>query len=165
MGKVTQIISGFPGVGKTSYWIYNDSVEWVVLDSDSTRFSWIEDSVATRVRNPGFPQNYIKHIKDNIGKADIILVSSHEVVRDALTRACIPFFLVYPDIDQKVEYLERYVARDSDPALIQLLWDKWDDFITACDRQLGCRRIVLKPDQFLEDVMPEILKLRGDISK
>lgn len=56
------------------------------LDSDSSNFSWVKDENGnnTKERNPEFPKNYIEHIKSNIGKVDVIFVSSHKVVREAL---------------------------------------------------------------------------------
>ena len=56
-----KLISGFPGIGKT---YYKQKSELNVLDSDSSKFSWIEKDV----RHPDFPQNYIDHIKKNLNK-------------------------------------------------------------------------------------------------
>ena len=63
----TKIISAFPGTGKSYY--HNKNKE-TTLDSDSSNFSWIKDENGnnTTERNPKFPQNYIYHIKENIGK-------------------------------------------------------------------------------------------------
>ena len=58
----------------------------VILDSDSSTFD-----------KKNFPENYITHIKNKISIVDIILVSSHKVVRDALVKNNINFTLVYPD--------------------------------------------------------------------
>ena len=109
----TKVISGFPGVGK-SYLFNNTDLK--VLDSDSSNFSWIKDSEGrnTKERNPDFPQNYIDHIKKNIGKVDIILTSSHDVVRKALKESCIDYILVHPNIRAKEEYIERYTQRGND---------------------------------------------------
>ena len=84
------IISAFPCVGKTQS--LTNFPEFNILDSDSSLFSWIEPGV----RNPNFPENYISNIKMHVDKADFILVSSHEIVRDALIKEEIPFSLVYP---------------------------------------------------------------------
>ena len=101
----TKVISGFPGVGK-SYLFNNTDLK--VLDSDSSNFSWIKDSEGrnTKERNPDFPQNYIDHIKKNIGKVDIILTSSHDVVRKALKESCIDYILVHPNIRAKENTLK-----------------------------------------------------------
>ena len=74
--KKTTIISAFPLCGKT-YFSQNCG-DFVVIDSDSSNFSWVKDSNGNRTskRNPDFPGNYIEHIKSNIGKVDYILVST-----------------------------------------------------------------------------------------
>lgn len=64
-----------------------------------------------KVRNPEFPNNYIQHIKDNIGKVDIICVSSHLKVRQALTDAGIKFITVYPKEDMLDEWIGRMYRR------------------------------------------------------
>ena len=116
----TKVISGFPGVGK-SYLFNNTDLK--VLDSDSSNFSWIKDSEGrnTKERNPDFPQNYIDHIKKNIGKVDIILTSSHDVVRKALKESCIDYILVHPNIRAKEEYIERYTQRGNDESFIKMI--------------------------------------------
>ena len=67
--------------------------------------------------------------------------------------------MVYPDIDQKKEYIERYVARNSEDAFIDLLNANWLEFIHSCEQQAGCTHITLKGDEYLSDVIPEIKKL------
>lgn len=67
--KQTLVISAFPGCGKSHFFRENKDKE--VLDSDSSKFD-----------KTHFPQNYIEHIKSNLGKVDIIMVSSHKEVRD-----------------------------------------------------------------------------------
>jgi hypothetical protein len=76
--KNTKVISAFPGCGKTH--LFKTHKNKIILDSDSSTFD-----------KKYFPQNYIKHIKENIGKVDIILVSSHSDVRSALVNENIDF--------------------------------------------------------------------------
>ena len=80
----TIVVSAFPGTGKTHFAKYTDLD---VLDSDSSKYSWVKEGV----RHPDFPANYIRHIKENLGVVNIILVSTHKVVREALTEAGIDF--------------------------------------------------------------------------
>jgi len=87
---MTLVVSGFPGVGKTHYFLTESS--HTIVDSDSSSYSWLRPGV----RNPGFPRNYIDQIKSLLGKCDVILVSSHKDVRDALVDQGILFTLVYP---------------------------------------------------------------------
>ena len=146
----TKIISAFPGVGKT---YYHNKHKDTTLDSDSSNFSWIKDENGnnTKVRNPEFPQNYINHIKDNIGKYEYIFVSSHKDVRNALLDNCIFFYIVYPDSTRKDEFIQRYRNRGNDENFIKLVSDNWDSWMR--ERRFlpdGCKDINMVLDN-LED--------------
>jgi len=135
----TRIISGFPGIGK-SY--YHKKYPKTTLDSDSSWFSWIRKPDGKKVRDPDFPNNYIKHIKENIGKYEFIFVSTHKEVRDVLKENCIFFYLVYPDRDQKERFLKLYTERGSDKDFIKLLSDNWDIWIKKLEFcETGCKQI------------------------
>ena len=146
--KNTKVVSAFPGVGKSHYYRSNNIQNFqtgdnrIVMDSDSSKFP-----------KSNFPENYMQHIKRHIGVADIILVSSHDVVRDALVKEGIPFTLVYPDKKMKKEFIQRYINRKSDPKFIELLDKNWDNWITEMENQTGCEHIVLQPNQYLSDVI------------
>jgi hypothetical protein len=125
----TLLCAGFPAVGKS--YLYNHS-KLKVLDSDSSKFD-----------KAFFPKNYIDHIKANLGKVDIILISSHEVVRDALIKENMHFTLVYPNIDLKQEFIERYKQRGSPKSFIKLVSDNWTEWIEQLQNQNGCKKIEL----------------------
>nr|WP_288247507.1 hypothetical protein [uncultured Romboutsia sp.] len=148
----TKVISGFPGVGK-SYLFNNTDLK--VLDSDSSNFSWIKDSEGrnTKERNPDFPQNYIDHIKKNIGKVDIILTSSHDVVRKALKESCIDYILVHPNIRAKEEYIERYTQRGNDESFIKMINENWDKFIIDIENENFPIKIELDKFEYLSDLI------------
>lgn len=160
----TKIISAFPASGKT--YVYENMKNKVILDSDSSKFSWTErkrteeeleearkqwDSEPhllsgegyvnqirdklIKVRNPDFPQNYIAHIKENIGKADYILVSTHDSVRKALDEAGIEYYLVYPEKELKEEWVGRCFIRGSKPEFCQLIADNWDEWIRQLETE------------------------------
>lgn len=139
-GAPMKIISGFPGIGKSS--LYNQAPERIA-DSDSSQFDKSE-----------FPDNYIVHIRQLLeeGIKDYILVSSHFEVRDELEERGFPFFLVYPERGLKEEYLQRYRDRKSPQAFVDMMDANWDKFITGCEDQEGCEHIVLKSGQYLADV-------------
>lgn len=148
----TKIISGFPGVGKS--YLFNNT-ELKVLDSDSSNFSWIKDLEGnnTKERNPEFPQNYIDHIKENIGKVDIILTSSHDVVRKALKESCIDYILVYPNIRAKEEYIERYKLRGNNESFIKMINENWDKFIIEMENEKFPIKIELDKFEYLSDLI------------
>lgn len=131
----TFVISAFPGCGKTYCFKNLNSKGLSILDSDSSDFSWVKDNNGnnTKERNPEFPSNYIKHIKDNIGKVDIIFVSSHEVVRNALLENNLRFILVYPYKHCKDEWIKRFKSRGNNEAFINFISNNWDNFIDDMD--------------------------------
>lgn len=114
------------------------------LDSDSSSFSWIEVD-GHKIRNTEFPNNYIQHIKENIGKYEFIFVSSHEEVRKALVKNCIFFYLMYPNITEKEMYIQRYKERGSSDEFINLIsenWEKWIKQLGLCT--VGCKNLKLE---------------------
>lgn len=167
------IISAFPGCGKTTYYKkwsqYSHENIWrrdkggyqaynnvgkpcglKILDSDSSEFSWIytTDGVKTDARNPHFPDNYIQHIKDRINTEDVIFVSSHKVVRDALKEAGIEYYLVFPNFDLKEEWMERFKKRGSSEQFIKLISDNWETFINEMMEETFPKKIILGPDTY-----------------
>lgn len=144
----TKIISGFPAVGK-SYITYQFNGNLVILDSDSSLFSWIKEGV----RHPEFPNNYMEHIKRNIGKADFIFVSSHDVVRQALKENNLDYYLVYPSIELKNEYIQRYQNRGNNEEFIKFIESNWDDFINNIEKETFPKLIKLESGQYLKDIV------------
>ena len=136
----TRVISAFPGCGKSYF--YRNCINKIAMDSDSGTFDKTK-----------FPQNYIAHIKENIGKADIILVSSHDVVRDALVRNDIEFTMVYPDISIKDEYIDRYIKRGNNEGFVELLKQNWETWIGDVEKQVGCEHVKIQSGQYLSDVL------------
>lgn len=145
--KQVFVICGFPGVGKSYVVRHQNDLGLKILDSDSSTFDKKE-----------FPQNYIEHIESVLskGEVDIILVSSHKVVREALKENNIDFFLVYPDILCKDEYIERYQERGSPESFIDLLRKNWDNWITECKQETDCSHVVLKRGQTLYDWIEKV---------
>ena len=145
--KNTQLCSAFPGTGKSYFYTVFGGIDGkIILDSDSSTFD-----------KKDFPTNYIKHIKANIGKADIIFISSHKEVRDALVKEGLHFNLVYPQPYLKENYIERYIARNNAPAFVKLLEENWSSWIEELTNQLGCSHILLEVDQYISE-KEEILR-------
>ena len=164
MDKNTLVISGFPGIGKT---YAQQHIQGRILDSDSSNFSWARNADGTvktdvngvKLRHPEFPQNYMEHIKGNMGYADIIFVSSHDNVREALNKASIPHVLVYPSAEMKEEMVQRYIDRGSPQGFVDLIKKNWENFINGMKSDPCPNKIELKPGQYLKDVLGDIAKL------
>lgn len=170
-----KIISAFPGCGKTTFWkkysMYykvNRNLEGKfyigskILDSDSSLFSWIyDDNGKTNERNPDFPNNYIKHIKDNIKNEDIIFISSHKVVRDALRENNIPYYLIYPTIDMKDEWIKRFIKRGNGHEFIDFQRTHYEEFIKEMEQETFPKHIKLsKPNMGIDkDIIEYILSI------
>lgn len=148
--KKAIIICGFPGVGKTT--VANNRSN--ILDAESSCFSWGFDPKRpeTRTRNLSFPKNYISFIEEKTSKYDFILTSSHKVVRDGLKEHGIKYIIVAPKRDLKNEYLIRYLKRGSDIDFINLLSEKWDEFLTEIEND-GAPVILLDTGEVLADVI------------
>lgn len=134
MSKRTVVVSAFPCCGKTyAFKHYQD--KYSMLDSDSSQFSWcydynpLESDKVTKYRNPDFPKNYIEHIKENIGKVDIIFVSSHLQVREAMEEAGIRYCTVYPQKEMLNEWVGRMYRRGSSDDFIKFQIEHWDEFM------------------------------------
>ena len=137
-----RIISGFPGVGKS--YVFNKAKELglVILDSDSSAFSWSSEGI----RNPNFPNNYIEHIKNNMNTADLILVSSHAEVRTALKEAGLRYYLCYPDLDttDKELYMDLLRHRGSSDSFVNLISSNWVSWVGECETEEYAIKIPIK---------------------
>lgn len=148
-----KVITGFPGIGK-SFIFKNTNL--LASDSDSSEFSWVVNH-GVKERNPDFPQNYIAHIRANLEVCDIIMVSTHDVVRKALDEAGIEFISVYPDKSLKEEYRQRYIDRGSPEALINYVMENWDNMMEDFERDITHQKVILQSGQYLSDVLTTIL--------
>lgn len=165
--RETKIISAFPACGKTYCFDQQDELGVTILDSDSSQFSWCtvksgwdsqnQCDKYVKVRNPQFPQNYIDHIRENIGKVDYIFVSSHQEVRQALDDAGIDYCLVFPSQLCKSEWVGRCFLRGSDTIFCRLIADKWDTWINGLYRDSNSHQsFILGPSEYLSDVIESL---------
>jgi hypothetical protein len=130
----TEILSVFPACGKTWMCENQEELDLKVLDSDSSQFSWM-DVNGVKERNPDFPSNYIKHLKENIGKYDYIFVSTHASVRAALDKEGIEFTIVYPHLSCKAEWVGRCFIREKNGesgCSAEVMYNNWEQWISEC---------------------------------
>ena len=150
----TKIYSIFPACGKTWLYEHQEDYDLKILDSDSSQFSWIYVN-GVKERNPDFPNNYIKHIKENIGKYDCIFVSSHASVRQALEKECIDFTIVYPMQLCKAELVGRCFIREKNGESgcgAEVMYNNFDNWILECiETGINHREVVLLPSQYLSE--------------
>ncbi|KAH6970444.1 hypothetical protein BKA56DRAFT_496862 [Ilyonectria sp. MPI-CAGE-AT-0026] len=152
--KITQkaiIISAFPCAGKS--WLQHHShTGYPVLDLDSSRISFLGDG---KPRNPQFKENYLDEIQKFIGQRTVILVSTHEELRNGLKDRGLKYSLVFPERGLKNQWLTRLKKR-GDYGLADLLQEDWDKFITGCMNQKGCEIHPLGSGQYLSTIIEDI---------
>lgn len=121
----------------------------VISDSDSSLFD------KTKI-----PQNYINHIKTLIenDEHDIIFVSSHKEVRDAIQENNLKSILFYPSQECKDTYLERYRTRGASESFINLLSQKFEDWVTEIDLENHPNNTYVKLDCFQDAFLKEVIK-------
>lgn len=141
----TKVISAFPACGKSYVFKHKQDCFRGILDSDSSEFSWVKDGNGnnTTERNPDFPNNYIQHIKDSLGKVEIIFVSSHDVVRKSLEENNINYTLVYPDKSMKDEWMRRFKDRGNNEKFIEFIGANFDKFIDEMEEETFPQKIKL----------------------
>jgi hypothetical protein len=169
----TKIFSVFPACGKTWLYDYQENYDLKILDSDSSQFSWMYvvdekhefknrgkknyKEQYIKVRNPEFPANYIKHIKENFGKYDYIFVSSHASVREALDKEGIDFTIVYPKSCCKAEWIGRCFIREKNGETgcsAEIMYNNWEQWINECfETGISHKEIVLKSREHLSDYL------------
>ena len=155
--KDAKIISGFPGTGKTYCKRKHSYLN--ISDSDSTFFSWTEKN-GIKIRNKKFPKNYIQYIKRNKRCYDIIFISTHEEVRNALIKEKLAFTLVVPEKTLKSEYITRFMKRRNDQNFIDLININWNTWLNDIDRfalQKNVPIIKLQENQYLFDILKDQL--------
>jgi len=158
----TRIISAFPGTGKSCFHKKHPDT---TLDSDSSLFHWIENEDGTRKKNPDFPNNYIEHIKNGIGKYEFIFVSTHKIVRDALLDNCLFFYLLYPSVEYKDLYLQRYKERGSPESFISSVESNWEEWLWQFTRcSVGCKNIEMSFSVLELELKYLIASEQGDVT-
>lgn len=143
------VICGFHGVGKT--YILNELQKQAkahdihpddVVDFDT--WGYDEDSWSER---------YIGDLKDALALGHQILASTRPEVLDGLSTAGIRFDIVYPQINNSDEYLNRYLSRGMDVADVRYLYENWSRLIRACIKSNARRHVILRPGQNFGDVV------------
>lgn len=158
------VLSAFPAVGKSTIFKeadarglkpahvnFNDFTKEHEITVPSGDGIPVFDSDSSKFDKEFFPNNYIQHIKSTLEKLDdvIILVSSHDNVREGLRSQGIDYVLAYPQRELKEEYIRRYKARGNDENFVNMMEEKWNDFIDSCEADPTDTKIILGEGEFL----------------
>jgi dephospho-CoA kinase len=150
--KNTFIIAGFPGIGKTVMSDIYKNTDFKVLDCDSCKF---EKKIMD------FPDNYISYIKKQMGKFDIILVSSNLSVRKILNELYPDFISVIPRKDRKENIINNYKFRKVNNDYVEHLETNWNSWLNEIKKsKLGNGLIELNSRDYLSNVIkPHTIEL------
>ncbi len=141
--KLEGIIAGFPGIGKS--WFVAENPDLDVVDLDSAVF---------REDDPGnWPDNYIEKIIECAGQQEAVFVSTYPEVLRALITKGFSVTVVYPSIDQREDYQERYIERAKDPDAAQKLANSFDQNLEGLKDVAGCTHIALQTGQYLSNII------------
>lgn len=148
--RKTVIILGFPAVGKSRLKEMFKNSNIKVVDSDSSMFD-----------KSDFPANYMRHIESLIGNVHIIMVSTHDTVREALKSADfiynVPMYICYPSLELKDEWLNRCRNRGNNEKFIKLIDDNYEQWIKDIMGETQFEHLMIDdPNEFLSDKIKEI---------
>ena len=126
----TTIISGFPGIGKSTLaQLYPRAVR----DLESSEFHWVKGPADDRSPNPSWPENYLESIRalDKSGMYRVVFVSSHQTIRQRMAELGIRYTNVCPQDTEAMKqmFLKRYRDRGNQEEFIQNLETHWSEYV------------------------------------
>ena len=151
----TVIVSGFPGIGKTTYAkIYPQAIR----DLESSDYHLFNDLLTgEKKQNPDWPGNYIEAIKnlDKSGMYRRVLVSSHQTIRTAMKEAGIKYTNIYPEDSKEMMdiMLKRYEDRGSPKKFIEDIRWNWKSYIGGMHNDSNAIAHIMLTPKTLEDWM------------
>jgi len=161
------IVAAFSGVGKSHFAsLYPDvAIDFVcmpykyILDTTAPHGEWSKAD-PNLVMRPEWPLNYVEAIK-KLPSNKIILIPSDCRVLGHLASEGIPYFLCYPQKKAKKTYLKRYIKRDNSQNFISIFIGDWKWFMKSLREDTFGKHIVMKPKQYLSDVLNIKAILKG----
>ena len=131
---------------------------------ESTVFKYLGNSAENealkstpRQINPNWPNNYFVALENIKDKYDYILISD-EICNIFLEKNSYEYWWVYTQKNLKEEYLQRCRKRGNNDEFIYWYDKLWDEWIEKClNDQKASKHIELKSNQFLEDVLPNLI--------
>ncbi len=135
----TIIISGFPGVGKST--LVKNNKQYRILDLDSNNYEDFYD--------------YIEDAKKAYHSKlyDFILVSTHEDVRILLKESDLDYLCIVPDRNSKLDYIKNYINRGDNEIFVQRIMESWHQYLDTFD---SINTIILGKGTYLPDIIDDI---------
>ena len=100
-----------------------------------------------------WPYNYVSAIKSAYEYGKHLLIPTDMQVLMLLERNNLPYFLCYPVRNAKEAYRQRFINRGNTAEFIDIFINRWDWFLDRFEQDTYGQPIVMKPDEFLSDVI------------
>lgn len=156
------IISAFSGAGK-SYLAkqYTD-----IIDLEPMDYHWIyEDDLKrldcekrkrnqNRKLNPAWPKNYIDDILLYDEENNIVLISGDDHIVSLLDKQGILCYNIYPSVNQKQDYIKRYMERGNSKEYIDFWNENFEKIVIG--KQIHMYNIEMMDGEYLEDTLRRI---------
>jgi hypothetical protein len=153
------VVAAYSGVGKTYFAKLHPkkAIDMVcmpykyILDPEATYDESSKANPNLEMR-PDWPYNYVKAILEQPSNK-IILIPSDVRVLYLLEKVKKPYFLCYPKRKAKKTYKKRYIKRGNSQDFLSIFIDRWDEFMDGLREDKYGTRIILRPKQYLIDVL------------
>ena len=154
------IIAAFSGTGKTTLakQYPNIAVDFVCMpykylpDNNDCKSEACKAN-PNKIMNWHWPLNYVEAIKDNLNNSKILLIPSDYFVLLLLRKEGLQYTLCYPERSAKEIYQKRFLDRGNTKDFIDIFIGSWDIFLDYLEKDEYGKHIVLKPNQFLSNVI------------
>jgi len=153
------IVAAFSGVGKSYFASQHPDI---AIDMVCMPYKYLLDPNAhydesskadpNMEWNPDWPLNYIEAIKKCPSDKIILIPSDYRVLR-LLENEKIPYYLCYPKRKAKNVYRKRYIKRGNSQDFLSIFIGDWDSFMDTLREDTYGKRIILRPNQYLSDVL------------
>ena len=147
------IISGFPGVGKsTAAGPLKD-----IYDCESRYYSHPIDPRTgfSKEKDPDWVTKYVDSIEQMACYCgySTVLISTHKEVLDELHKREIPFVICVPYNYLRNEYMKRYIRRGDCAEFIKTVFDHWEEWLDEIGSD-PAPKIYLDENENLADIIP-----------
>jgi len=153
------IVAAYSGTGKTYFAFKHPdaAVDFVImpykyfLNADAPLGEAGKANPDLEMR-PEWPYNYVKDLLEQ-PKDKIILIPSDARVLELLANEKVPYYLCYPKRKAKKVYKKRFIKRGNSRYFLSVFIDNWDFFMDKLREDGYGKHIVMKPKQYLSDVL------------
>lgn len=114
---------------------------WVDLESTPFKKNWdLYSDVAIHMDKNGYD----------------VMLSCHKPLRDILIEKDTDFYVFCPRLEDKDEYIERYVNRGNTQEFIDMFKENYDKFVSEIFEDKRLKVIAMDGDEFLSDCIMEV---------